>query len=71
MRAGDLRGDLDVVVGHVGLGIVRTVLEFDVHPHPELVDVEPRGAPVDPDPLAGCTGFLCGEVLPWRRNQEQ
>jgi hypothetical protein len=28
------------------------VFKLDLKPHPELLDVEPRATPVDPDPLA-------------------
>src|ERR1700692_3138993 len=34
VRARDLRGPRDVVVGDVRLDILRAVLELDVHPHP-------------------------------------
>ena len=39
------------------------MLELDVHPHPELLDVERRGAPVDADLLADPAGLVWAETL--------
>src|SRR5512133_502430 len=50
VRERDLAGDDRVVAGHVGLRIVTAVLELDIHPHPELLEVE--AAPVDSDRVA-------------------
>lgn len=61
MSSRDLGRHDNVVVGDVGVGIVAAVLEFDVHPHPELLDVEPGRTPVDPDPLARLTCLIRGE----------
>jgi hypothetical protein len=38
------------------------VLELDAQPYPELLDVEPRAAPVDTDPFADRSGLLGGDV---------
>ena len=43
---------------------VLAMLEFDVHPDPELVDVERRARPVDPDLLADRTRLLGSELVP-------
>src|ERR1019366_2919609 len=42
MRSSDLRGHGHVVVGDVGLDIMGAMLELDVHPHPELLNIKPR-----------------------------
>jgi len=42
---------------------VAAVLELDVHPHPELLDVERRRRPVDPDLLADAPSLFGGELL--------
>src|SRR5262249_25170677 len=51
-----------VVVGDVGVGIVRSVLELDIHPHPKLLDVEWGSRPVDADPSASGAGLLRREL---------
>jgi hypothetical protein len=38
------------------------VLELDVHPHPKLLDIEPRCHPVNADLPAGRTGLLSHKV---------
>jgi hypothetical protein len=42
VRSGDLGGHDDVVVGDVGLGILRAVLKLYVHSHLKLLDIEAR-----------------------------
>jgi hypothetical protein len=41
-----------IVVGHIRAEVVATMLELHVHTAPELVDVERRRRPVDPDLFA-------------------
>lgn len=41
-RHGRLRRHRHLVVGDVGLEIVRAILKLDVNPHPKLLDVERR-----------------------------
>src|ERR1035441_1817583 len=62
VRPRDLGGHRDVVVGDVRLGILRAVLELDVHPHVQLLDVEPPSGPVDADPFARRARLLGGEA---------
>jgi hypothetical protein len=50
MSERDLAGHDRIVTGHVGLRIVGTVLELDVHAEPELL--ERKAAPVDADLVA-------------------
>jgi hypothetical protein len=38
------------------------MLEFHVHPHPELLEIKRRGTPVDADPLTSGTGLVGGEA---------
>jgi hypothetical protein len=56
VRERDLSRHDRVVVRDVGLGIVRSMLELDVHPPSELLEVE--AAPVDADLVADTPGFL-------------
>src|SRR5262249_61898131 len=58
VRPRDPAGDVRIVVRHVRPRIVAAVLELDVHPGPELVDVERRRLPVDSDLLADPTRLL-------------
>jgi hypothetical protein len=60
--ARDLAGRDRIVTGHVRRRIMKAVLELDVHPPPELVDVERRRVPVDPDLLTDPPRFLGGEA---------
>src|SRR3954451_5684879 len=60
----DLGCDVRVVVADVGVRIVPAVLELDVHPDTELVDIEGRARPVDPDLLAEATRLLRCELVP-------
>jgi hypothetical protein len=41
-----------VVVAYVRARVVQTVFELDLHPDPELLDVEGRCGPIDPELLA-------------------
>jgi hypothetical protein len=50
VREGDLPGDDRIVAGDVRLGVVAAVLELDVHPVTELLEIE--AAPVDADLVA-------------------
>ncbi len=54
-------------MGDVGLGVVRAVLELDLEAHPELLDVERHGLPVDPDLRGDALRLGCVE-LSWRRS---
>ena len=58
MGAGDLRGHLRIVVGHVGGWVVEPMLQLDVHAGAELLDIEERTRPFDPDLLADTARFL-------------
>jgi hypothetical protein len=60
--------DVRVVVADVRVRVVQDVLEFDVHPDPELVDIEGRACSVDPDLLAEATRLLGRELVPWFRH---
>ena len=62
VRPGDLRRHGDVVIGHIGLRIARAVLELDVHPFPELLQIERRRVPVNADPLARGAGLIEGKA---------
>jgi hypothetical protein len=62
VRTRDLRRHCDIVIGHIGLRITRAVLEFDVHPLPELLEIERRSVPVDADPLARGAGLIEGKA---------
>jgi hypothetical protein len=62
MRAGDLARRRGIVVRHVGCGVVAAVLELDVEPTSELVNVEFRGAPIDSDLLTDPAGLVGGEL---------
>src|SRR5437763_1577681 len=59
----DLAGDERVVVGDVGEEVVEPVLELDLHASPELVDVEWRARPVDPDLLPNRSRLVVAEAL--------
>jgi hypothetical protein len=48
----DLRGDVRVVVADVGERVVQTVFELDIHPDTELLGIERRCVPIDPDLFA-------------------
>jgi hypothetical protein len=50
VREGDVAGEDRVVAGHVGLRIVTSVLELDVHPGAKLLEIEL--APDDADRVA-------------------
>src|SRR5271169_763717 len=74
VRPGDLRRHGDIVTGHIRLRITRAVLELDVHPLPELLEIERRSVPVNADPLARGAGLTEGKArvrchavntLPW------
>jgi hypothetical protein len=56
VRERDLAGEDRIVVGHIGLRVVATVLELDVHAGAEELDVEQL--PVDADLVADAPGFL-------------
>src|SRR5258706_12884033 len=56
----DLAGDEGIIVRHVRQQVVKAVFELDIHPSPELVDVEGRGRPVDSDLLADLPRFFRG-----------
>ena len=62
MRPRDLRRHGDIVTGHIRLRIPRAMLELDVHPLPELLQIERRSAPVDADPLARSAGLIEGKT---------
>src|SRR5262249_45620960 len=62
MRERDLAGDERVVVRDVGEQVVEAVLELDVHAAPELIDVERRRRPVDPDLLPDGPGLVLVEA---------
>ena len=62
--SGDLRGHGHVVIGDVGLEIMGAVLELDVHPHSELLEIKPGYRPVNSDPLASSTRLTSREVGP-------
>jgi hypothetical protein len=42
VRERDLRGHVRVVVADIGAEVVQAVLQLDVHPGPELLDIKPR-----------------------------
>jgi hypothetical protein len=63
VRERDLPGGQRVVVRHVRLRVTRPVLELDVHPHAELLDVERRCHPVDPEPLADPVRLFSTEAV--------
>jgi hypothetical protein len=50
-RSRDLACDERVISSDVGRGIVASVLQFDFHAGPKLVDIEASGRPVDADAL--------------------
>ena len=52
-----------IVLGHVREQVVQAVLQLDVHPSAELLDVERRRAPVHTDFLAHATSLLSRELL--------
>jgi len=62
VRPGDLRRHGDVVIGHIGLRVTRAVLELDVHPLPELLEIERRSVPVDAERLARGAGLIGGKA---------
>src|SRR5437762_12877520 len=59
----DLACDERVVVGHVGQQVVKPMLELDVHAAAELVDVEGRLRPIDPDLLADSARLTFSEAV--------
>jgi hypothetical protein len=63
LRPRDLRRHRDIVIGHIRLRITRAVLELDVHPLPELPEIERRSVPVDADPLTRGTGLIEGKAV--------
>ena len=62
MRPRDLRGRPRVVVSNVGLKILSSVLELDVHPYPNCSTSNSDVTQFDADPLAGHTGLLSRKV---------
>src|ERR1035441_4496290 len=62
VRPRDLRRHGDIVIGHIRLRITRAVLELDVHPLPELLEIERRSVPVDADPFARGAGIIEGKA---------
>ena len=62
VRPRDLARRQLVVVADVRRGIAPPVLELDLEAHPELLDIEPRAVPVDPDPLADLARPVGGEA---------
>jgi hypothetical protein len=58
MRPGDPPGHLFVIVRDVGRRIASAMLEFDGKAAPELLHVEARLRPVDPDALADRASLL-------------
>jgi hypothetical protein len=38
------------------------VLEFDLQAHPELLEIEAGGAPIDPDSRTDAAGLIVGEA---------
>jgi hypothetical protein len=59
----DLGGDIRVVVAYVRARVVQTVFELDLHPDPELLDVEGRCGPIDPKLLADRASLVRREAL--------
>ena len=58
----DLARHDGIVIGHVRQRVVATVLQLDVHPAAELLEVEGRRVPVDADLGADAPGIVSGEV---------
>lgn len=58
MRPRDLPCHELIVVSDVRRGIPLAVLELDVETHPELLHVEGRVCPVDPDSIANAASLL-------------
>jgi hypothetical protein len=58
----NLRRHDDVIASDIRLRITRAMLEFHVHPHPELLEIKRRGAPFDADPLTRGAGLIGGEA---------
>jgi hypothetical protein len=59
VRERDLAGEDRIVAGHVRLGIMGAVLQLDVHPEAELLEIE--AIPVDADRVANLSGALIGD----------
>jgi hypothetical protein len=57
----DLPGHDGIVVAHVRQKVVEAVLELDVRPHPELLQVERSRHPVDADGLSD-TPYGCARL---------
>jgi hypothetical protein len=61
MRQGNLAGHYRVIVGHIGMRVNQPVLQLNIHPPPELLDI--KLAPINAQGFPDSFGFLGGEVL--------
>jgi hypothetical protein len=61
--SGDLAREGGVIVGDIRSLVHEPVLELDIHPFAELLDVEGGAVPVDADLDADTAGLLGGETL--------
>jgi len=61
VRQRDLGCHERLVVGDVRQMVMQPVLEFDLHPDPQLLDVEGCLRPYDADLLADASRFVGGE----------
>src|SRR6266516_2311048 len=47
-----------IVISHVRSRIMETMLQFDIHAFPELLEIEGRRVPIDPDLGAHSPGLV-------------
>jgi thioredoxin-like negative regulator of GroEL len=67
----DLGGDMWVVISYVRARVVQTVFELDVHHDTELLDVEGRCGPIDPDLVADRASLVRGKALAGLRVEDE
>jgi hypothetical protein len=51
-----------IAVADVRQEIVQPMLQFDIHPHSELLDIKQSGTPLDADPFSNPARLLGGET---------
>jgi hypothetical protein len=59
-------GDQRIVAAHVREDVAEAALELDFHSALELLDIESRSGPVDPDLLTDLARLVRGEAAPCR-----